>query len=69
MKYYTLKFKTGTTTEIKGSKADLIAELQNLINEIEGIDEDEHDTDTCMSVPMYDGFDHSEYIMATICEE
>lgn len=32
--HYTLTFKPGTETAITGSKAELVAELRNLIDEI-----------------------------------
>lgn len=66
MKYYTLKFEPATVSEIKGSKAELIGELQNLIDRIDAMDEDlvdEHDT-----VPLYD-MTGSDYITATITGE
>ena len=63
MKYYTLEFKAGTTTEIKGSKAELIGELQNLIARIEAMDEEL--TDEFDMVPLYD-MTGTDYITATI---
>ena len=63
MKYYTLEFKPGTITEIKGSKAELVAELRNLIDRIEAMDEEL--TDELDMVPLYD-MDGVEYITATI---
>ena len=63
MKYYTLEFKAGTTTEIKASKAELIGELQNLIDRIEAMDDEL--TDEFDMVPLYD-MDGVEYITATI---
>ena len=53
MKYYTLK----------GSKAELVAELRNLIDRIEAMDEEL--TDELDMVPLYD-MDGVEYITATI---
>lgn len=61
--HYTLTFKPGTETAITGSKADLVAELRNLIDEIEALQDDE--PDVFRSVPMYD-MDGSDYITATI---
>lgn len=63
MKYYTLKIEPGTIPEIKGSKAELIGELQNLIDRIEGMDEEI--ADDCDMVPLYD-MDGADYITATI---
>ena len=63
MKYYTLAFTPGSIPEIKGSKADLIGELENLIDRIEQIDEE--DTGVFEQVPLYD-MDGTDYIMATI---
>ena len=66
MKYYTLNFAPGTVTEIKGSKAELIGELQNLIDRIDGMDEEI--ADDCDTVPLYD-MDGTDYITATISVE
>lgn len=63
MKYYTLEFKAGTINEIKGSKAELIGELQNLIDRIEAMDEEL--TDEFAMVPLYN-MDGVDYITATI---
>ena len=63
MKYYTLKFTPGTVTEIKASKAELIGELQNLIDRIDAMDEEI--TDEVDMVPLYD-MDGVDYITATI---
>ena len=60
MKYYTLKFEPGTVTEIK---AELIGELQNLIDRIDAMDEEI--TDECDMVPLYD-MNGVDYITATI---
>lgn len=54
---------TGTVTEIKASKAELIGELQNLIDRIDGMDEEI--TDEVDMVPLYD-MDGTDYITATI---
>lgn len=64
-KLYTLRFSAGTEPEIKGTKEELIAELQNLIDEIEEIDED--DTGVFKMVNLYD-LDGSDYITASIEE-
>lgn len=63
MKHYTLRFTPGTVTEIKASKAELIGELQNLIDRIDAMDEEI--TDECDMVPLYD-MDGTDYITATI---
>ena len=63
MKYYTLRFAPGTVAEIKASKAELIGELQNLIDRIDGMDEEI--ADDCDTVPLYD-MDGTDYITATI---
>ena len=63
MKYYTLEFKAGTITGIKGSKAELIGELQNLIDRIDAMDEEL--TDEFDMVPLYD-MTGTDYITATI---
>ena len=63
MKYYTLFFKPGTVSELKGSKAELIGELQNLIDRIDAMDEEI--TDECDMVPLYD-MTGTDYITATI---
>ena len=63
MKDYTLRFSPGTVTEIKASKAELIGELQNLIDRIDGMDDE--NTDERDMVPLYD-MDGTDYIMATI---
>ena len=63
MKYYTLKFEPATVSEIKGSKAELIGELQNLIDRVAGMDEEI--TDEVDMVPLYD-MDGVDYITATI---
>ena len=65
MKYYTLEFKPGTITEIKGSKAELVAELRNLIDEIEALDDE--DTDIAKTVVIYD-MNCSDYIEARITD-
>ena len=67
MKYYTLKFEAGTITEIKGSKADLVAELQNLINEIIELDDDYFDSREIALVTLYD-MNGSDFIEAQITE-
>ena len=54
MKHYTLSFHPGTEAEISGTKAELIAELQNLIDEIDALDEDENDTIDPVTVTLYD---------------
>ena len=61
MRYYTLKFEPATVSEIKGSKAELIGELQNLIDRIEAMDEEL--TDEVDMVPLYD-MDGVDYITA-----
>ena len=66
MKYYTLKFEPATVSEIKGSKAELIGELQNLIDRIEAMDEEL--TDEFDMVPLYD-MTGTDYITATITGE
>ena len=66
MKYYTLRFAPGTVAEIKASKAELIGELQNLIDRIDAMDEEI--TDETDMVPLYD-MDGVDYITATICGE
>ena len=63
MKYYTLRFEPGTVTEIKASKAELIGELQNLIDRVAGMDEEI--TAEVDMVPLYD-MDGADYITATI---
>lgn len=63
MKYYTLKIEPATVSEIKGSKAELIGELQNLIDRIEAMDEDI--TDEIDMLDLYD-MDGVDYITATI---
>ena len=63
MKYYTLNFAPGTVSELKGSKAELIGELQNLIDRIGGMDEEI--ADDCDMVPLYD-MTGTDYITATI---
>lgn len=65
MKYYTLKFEPGTVTEIKASKAELIGELQNLIDEIGALDEE--DTGVSQTVVIYDT-NGTDYIEARINE-
>ena len=64
-KHYTLRFSAGTEPAIMGTKEELIAELQNLIDEIEEIDED--DTGVFKMVNLYD-LDGSDYITASIEE-
>ena len=65
MKHYTLRFSAGTEPEIMGTKEELIAELQNLIDEIEEIDED--DTGVFKMVNLYD-LNGNDYITASIEE-
>lgn len=65
MSYYTLKFQPGTISEIRGSKSDIIAELYNLIDELESIADDENDVSK--TVPLYD-MDGTDYIAASITE-
>lgn len=66
MKYYTLKFEPATVSEIKGSKAELIGELQNLIDRIDAMDEDIPDEVDMLDLYDMDGVD---YITATITGE
>lgn len=54
MKHFTLSFHPGTETAVTGTKSELIAELQNLIDEIDALDEDEHDTIDPVTVTIYD---------------
>lgn len=66
MKYYTLKIGSGTIPEIKGSKEELIGELQNLIDRIDSMDDElAEEVDL---VPLYD-MNGTDYITATICGE
>ena len=55
MKHYTLSFHPGTEAEISGTKAELIAELQNLIDEIDALDEDDSFTGY-LTIPLHDTF-------------
>lgn len=63
MKYYTLRFSPGTVTEIKASKAELIGELQNLIDRIGAMDEEIVDEVDALDLYDMNGVD---YITATI---
>ena len=64
-KRYTLKFQPGTEPEIVGTKTELIAELQNLIDEISCLDEE--DEDISKTVVIYDT-NGTDYIEARITE-
>ena len=64
-KHFTLKFQPGTEPEITGTKQELIAELQNLIDEISCLDEE--DTDISRTVPIYDT-NGTDYIEARITD-
>ena len=66
MRYYTLKFSPTTVTEIKGSKQDLIRELENLIGRIEELDEEAYASHD--SVPLYD-MNGEDFITAILREE
>ena len=65
MKHYTLSFHPGTEAEISGTKAELISNLQNLIDEIKEIDEDDTIIDG-IAVPLVGTF--GESIVARIEE-
>ena len=66
MPIYELKFTRGSVPAISGSKQDLIAELQNLIAEIEELDDE--DFPIHKTVPLYD-LDGSDFVAATITRE
>lgn len=65
MKHYTLSFHPGSDTAVSGTKAELISNLQNLIEEIEEIDEDDTIIDG-IAVPLVGTF--GEGIQALIEE-
>ena len=64
-KRYTLEFKPGTEPAVVGTKQELIAELQNLIDEISCLDEE--DADISKTVPIYDT-NGTDYIEARITD-
>ena len=58
-----MRFSPGTVTEIKASKAELIGELQNLIDRIGAMDEEIVDEVDALDLYDMNGVD---YITATI---
>ena len=60
---YQLQFIAGSCEAISGTKEELIAELQNLIERIEQIDEEDYRYSD--SVPLYDRSEN-DFILATI---
>jgi len=61
--HYTLRFAPGTVPEIVGTKEELIAELQNLIDEISAIDEEDYPVS--QTATLYDT-NGNDYLTATI---
>ena len=61
--HYTLRFAPGTVPEIVGTKEELIAELQNLIDEISAIDEEDYPV--FQTATLYDT-NGNDYLTATI---
>ena len=59
-KHYNLSFKPGTVTEINGTKADLICEMQNIIEELSCLKEDDYGIDRTILVYDTNGKDYIE---------
>lgn len=65
MKYYELEFSSGTADSIVGSKKELIAQLQLLIDEISDLPDDEQ-SELEKDINLADMSSDDNYIVATV---